>query len=352
MHSIHSIRNALLEHTPKGALLETERTRAHNQNVRDSIARGENLRDAAFNNRTGVVTDRYCAIGDGPDSLEYLVHQTWYIYYQLACHTPHSKPDQDTLVLDILRIQGLGPLTRPAPFQGVDMARTTDGALWTDLPFLVPDMVQYWVEHSGALSSAQRLNFATFLAKLASARVCKDRVSQIGLHIFRYALEEARELRDPEYVDDEDAQRSIHSGLDYARLLPLACAWIQIAGQNLILLSDAYWGDCSSEMGQGGRLFAESEFGKRCPKGFSPWRWMFWLKRLQEIREEAKEAGDAELEELTTGAIDRMILKVRSRNSDILRAYKDGGEALHRERHLWCLGKEATSWDDVSFTRI
>ncbi|KAJ4367883.1 hypothetical protein N0V86_009723 [Didymella sp. IMI 355093] len=231
------------------------------------------------------------------------------------------------------------------------MARTTDGTLWNDLPFLVPDMAQYWSEYSGALSSAHRLNLSTFLAKLASARVCKDRVCQIALHLFRYAFEEARELRDPGCEEDENTKRRLHD-LDYARLLPLACAWIQIAGQNLILLSDAYWNDCSSEMGQGGRLFTGSDFGNRCPKGFSSWRWMFWLKRLNEIREQAKEAGDTELDGLTTGAVDKMITGVRDRNSDVLRVYKDGGEALRREKHLWPLGKEATSWEDVTFTRM
>lgn len=267
--------------------------------------------------------------------------------------TPHiDKPDHDGLVLDILRIQGLGPLTRPAPWlPGIDIARTVDGTLWNDLPFLVPDMTKYWLESSGAMSSAQRLNFSTFLAKLTATRVCKDRVCQIALHLFCYTFEKAREIRDTEKLEDENTRRRLHD-LDYANLLPSACAWIKIAGPNLILLSDAHWSDCPSEIGQGGTLFVESEFGNRCPKGFTPWRWMFWLKRLHEIRDLAKEAEDKEVETLATDAIDKMINGVRERNSNILRVYKNGGAALHKDKHLWSLGKEATSWEDVSFIQM
>ena len=107
-----------------------------------------------------------------------------------------------------------------------------------------------------------------------------------------------------------------------------------------------------SDVGSGGILFTGSEFGTRCPTGFTPWRWMFWLKRLHEIRDMANQAEDKEIEQLTTGAIDQMIMRVRERNSDVLRIYKNGGEALHQEKHLWCLGKEPTSWEDVTFTRM
>jgi len=78
---------------------------------------------------------------------------------------------------------------------------------------------------------------------------------------------------------------------------------------------------------------------------------MFWLKRLHEIRDLAKKAGDEEIKQLTTGAIDQMITRVRERNSDILRVYENGIEALHQEVHLRCLGKEPASWEDVTVTQ-
>jgi hypothetical protein len=68
------------------------------------------MRRAAFYDRTSIVTERYCRIGDGLDSLESEVHSPWHIYYQLGRHTLHEMSDQDRLVLDILRIQGKRPL--------------------------------------------------------------------------------------------------------------------------------------------------------------------------------------------------------------------------------------------------
>lgn len=82
-------------------------------------------------------------------------------------------------------------------------------------------------------------------------------------------------------------------------------------------------------IGQGGQSFVESELGVRSPTGFTPWRWLYWLKRLHEIRDEAHAAREEHLEEQATDAIDRMINNVKERNSGILRAYQSGGPDLH-----------------------
>ena len=84
-------------------------------------------------------------------------------------------------------------------------------------------------------------------------------------------------------------------------------------------------------------MFTQSDLGKRCPNGFTPWRWMFWLKRLHKIRDEAKEANENELEESAVEAINSMVSNVEERNSEILRAYQDGGEDLHKDQHFSCL---------------
>jgi hypothetical protein len=68
---------------------------------------------------------------------------------------------------------------------------------------------------------------------------------------------------------------------------------------------------------------------------------MYWLKRLHEIREETKEAGETALEEYATDAIVYMAEKVKERNSGILRAYEDGGDILREDKHLLCLRRES-----------
>jgi hypothetical protein len=315
------------------------------QDVRECIARLEfdEIRGAAFYNRTWIVSHRYCNVGDGVDSLEGYLHSLWHMYYQLARHAAHESTDQDRLVLHIVRIQGLGPLTRPVTGNyGIDIARTVDGTLWNDLPFLATDMTEFWIDNCAAISGVQRLNFASFLAKLAATRVSKDRICQTALVLFRSALETRQVLSEPEQLDHADTHRHL-SMLNLTHLMPSICAWIKEAGHVLVQLSELSWNDCPSTIGQGGTNFIESEFGARSPMGFTPWRWMYWLKRLHEIRDEAKEASEKKLEDYAIEAIDRMTRQVKDRNSGILRAYQNGGEALHKDEHLVCL-KDLKEW--------
>jgi hypothetical protein len=338
---MHHLRDALLGPSPKAPLdvAKLDSIAKDLRDVRESIARGEleEVRGAAFYNRTWIIATRYCSAGDGVDSLEDHLHSLWHMYYQLGRHTAHETSDHDRLVLHIVRIQGLGPLTRPVtgPY-GIEIARTVEGTLWNDLPFLVTDMTDFWINNCAFMSGAQRLNFASFLAKLASTRVSKDRICQIALVLFSSTFEVGRDLGDTDDLDLEDSHRSIRT-LDISHLLPAACAWIKEAGHILIQLSDFAWNDCPSMIGQGGRKFIESELGKRSPTGFTPWRWMYWLKRLHEIQEEAKKANKKSLEEQAADAIDRMVEEVKHRNSGILRAYQNGGDLLHQDEHLLCL---------------
>lgn len=338
---MHHLRDALLSPSPKGPpdLTSLDGLAKSMQDTRECAARGEfdELRGKAFYNLTWIISERYCSIGDGIDSLEGYLHNLWYIYCQLARHTPHELPDQDRLILNIVRTQGLGPLTRPVSgLYGIDIARTVEGTLWNDLPFLATDMTDFWITNCATLSGAQRLNLASFLAKLASTRVNKDKVCQVALVLFTSTFEVGRDLRHPDQTDQEDTHRSMRA-LSMVHLLPAAYAWIKEAGHVLIQLSNVSWNDCPSMIGQGGNKFVESEFGQRSPTGFNPWRLMYWLKRLHEIQEEAKEADEKHIEELAADAISRMCRAIKSRNSGILRAYQNGGGALREDKHLGCL---------------
>ncbi|KAF5660337.1 hypothetical protein FDENT_13754 [Fusarium denticulatum] len=351
------LREALLAPSPKGISEQTlsETMARDEESVRQSIARGEDLeelRGAAFHNRTWVISDRFCNVGDGVDSLEGYLHDLWHLYSQVARHTSHETPEHDRVVLDILKIQGRGVLTRPVPgLFGVDIARTVEGTLWNDLPFLVTDMTKFWIDNDVKLSGSHRINFASFLAKLAATRVSEDRMCQIALVIFRSALEEPRELNTGQASDEEDRSRDM-TELDLVQLLPSVSVWIQEAGYNLVQLSDVSWNDCPSALGEGGTKFVESELGKRCPYGFTPWRWMYWLKRLYEIRDEAKKAKEEQLEEYAADAIESMLGAVIERNSEILRAYKSAGKDVQEDKYLSCLKDPAQSLEELAMGRM
>ncbi|KAJ5466822.1 hypothetical protein N7475_004574 [Penicillium sp. IBT 31633x] len=333
---MHHLRDSLLSSLPRDSSTTGDHARRDQESTRQSIARGEfkEVRDVAFGNRTWVITSRYCDIGDGVDTLEGYIHSLWYMYYELGRNISFESPEHEGIVLDILRIQGMGPLTRPARgVYGIDIARTVDGALWNDLPFLAGDMTDFWVNDGASMSGKHRLNFATFLAKLASTRVAKDRLCQVALLIFRTLFESRQALRTGEESDEEDLNRGIKQ-LEVFHLLPAAVTWLKIASHNLLLLSEVYWNDCPSNISKGGEEFLESELGQRSPAGFSPWRYMFWLKRLHEIQEEAKEANEKVLEELATDGIEYMVNTIKDRNAGLIRAYKNGGDALHQDQHL------------------
>lgn len=336
-HLRDSLLSSLPRDTPSTEAID--HARRDQEGTRQSIAGGEfkEVRDMAFGNRTWVVTSRYCDIGDGVDSLESHIHSLWYMYYELGRNIPSESPAHEGIVLDILRIQGMGPLTRPARgVSGIDIARTVDGVLWNDLPFLVGDMTSFWVNHGASMSGTHRLNFATFLAKLASTRVAKDRLCQVALLTFRTLFESPRALRTGEESDEEDLARGTKQ-LEVFHLLPAAIAWLKVASHNLLLLTEVYWNDCPSHVSKGGEDFLESELGQRSPAGFSPWRYMFWLKRLHEIQEEAKQANEKALSELANDGIQYMISTIKQRNAEVLRAYKNGGDALHQDKYLSCL---------------
>ncbi|KAJ5413028.1 hypothetical protein N7465_005333 [Penicillium sp. CMV-2018d] len=337
-HLRDSLLSSLLPRdTPSTATID--HARRDQEGTRQAVARGEfkEVRDMAFSNRTWIVTSRYCDIGVGVDSLEGHIHSLWYMYYELGRNISSDAPEHEGIVLDILRIQGMGPLIRPARGgYGIDIARTVDGTLWNDLPFLVDDMTNFWINHGASMSGTHRLNFATFLAKLASTRVSKDRLCQVALLIFRTLFESPQALRSGEESDEEDANRGTKQ-LEVFHLLPAAVAWLEIASHNLLLLSEVCWNDCPSHISKGGEDFLESGLGQRSPAGFSPWRYMFWLKRLHEIQEEAKEANEKALEELATDGIEYMINTIKQRDAEVLRAYKNGGDALHQDKHLSCL---------------
>ncbi|EUC39858.1 hypothetical protein COCMIDRAFT_31087 [Bipolaris oryzae ATCC 44560] len=165
---------------------------AHDQqSIHECIARCEveQVCIGAFTDRTWIINDCYCIVGDAVDSLEGYLHSLWHIYYQLGRVVSYETAEQGRLVFDIVSIQGLGPLTRPVSGNySIDIARTMHGTIWNDLPFLATDMRDFWINDCAPMSSGHRLNCASFLTKLISTRVSNHSVSQIALILFRSNL--------------------------------------------------------------------------------------------------------------------------------------------------------------------
>jgi hypothetical protein len=111
---MHHLRDVLLGPSPKSSdeLTGLDHAALDRQDVQECAVRREfeELHGAAFSNQTSIVTERYCSMRDGVDPLEGYLHSLWHIYYQLGRHTSRETSDQDRLVLDIVRIQRMGPI--------------------------------------------------------------------------------------------------------------------------------------------------------------------------------------------------------------------------------------------------
>ncbi|KAJ5531503.1 hypothetical protein N7527_004896 [Penicillium freii] len=87
---MHRLRKSLLSPSPNKFpdIGELDSVSHDRQATRQSLARDE------FQEVRGAACDRYCNCGDG-------------------VYTSHETAEHDRLVLDTLRTQGKGPLTRP-----------------------------------------------------------------------------------------------------------------------------------------------------------------------------------------------------------------------------------------------
>ncbi|KAF7166889.1 hypothetical protein CNMCM6106_002533 [Aspergillus hiratsukae] len=269
-------------------------TPGYRESVQGDISRGniDEIRGSMWN-QVWYLTMKYCHYGYSMETLEPILHNFWYVFYHGGRYLSHENAEHDRLVLDIVRFRAIGPLKRPGKqnHQDTEIAKTPTGIVWEDLPFLVTDMTEYWLNDCPTMNASQRCNFARFLAKLASAGLCNDGLFQIALLVFRDALETVRPLGSLDDSGDANAGRTMQD-LTVANFLPAVYAWIQEARFKIFQLSDESWDDCTDDLGRGGGAFVESELGKKSPSGFSHWRWVFWLKRLKDLRQEAKLAGE------------------------------------------------------------
>ncbi|KAE8150893.1 hypothetical protein BDV25DRAFT_153641 [Aspergillus avenaceus] len=74
------------------------------------------------------------------------------------------------------------------------------------------------------MRKSHRTNFASFLAKLASAGANNDRLCQIGLVLLRDTLESTRPIGSHDEPDVDDPNRTM-GDLSIAALLPAVLAW-------------------------------------------------------------------------------------------------------------------------------
>ena len=102
--------------------------------------------------------------------------------------TDANSPSQDRCATQIIYAKRL------SNGRGPGQLADSMGKLWTNLPYLVEDMIEAWDTQSMKLNTTYRRNFAASTARLLGLVVCDSRISVCALWLLRGALETSRLL--------------------------------------------------------------------------------------------------------------------------------------------------------------
>lgn len=148
----------------------------------------------------------YCTVNTLHDQLQDL----WFEYYVAGKSISGDSPAQDRLVIRLIQTQSLGSLANDkSPTAAIDAARTVDGVLWTDLPYLATDMRELWTANYPVMAAYERANLSSFLAKLASLRLCNDQLCNVALMVLRDALEISRPLGEDKACHEKSSEGTV-----------------------------------------------------------------------------------------------------------------------------------------------
>jgi hypothetical protein len=215
---------------------------------------------------------------------EYDLQELWYWVAQGARYIAADHPAQDRLAMQVLHTREMGVLSRKTG-EETEIATTSDGNIWSDLPFLVDEVQAAW-RMSASFPSVERHNLSAFVARLASVGVRDPELGLVAIWILRDTLETPRPITKREDTSDDEQLITV------ADLLPATMAWFLYCGhkiESLCILNQDFESD--SETG---------ELAKRANvtpnSGFSVARWIFWRDRLEEI----SHCGDEEVAALAS----------------------------------------------------
>lgn len=233
------------------------------------------------------------------EEFEIDLHDLWFVLIQAGMHINYNHPEQDRLVTQVLFAKEMGVLVRRGDSREVsEEAIVSDGKVWKDLPFLASDLTEYWLQEHRTMSADERKNLTALMAKLASVGAGGNALCACALIVLRDALETERPLISHQPSSKDISQEIQDEGwkserLSIADLLPTANMWLVNADVKILQLCDDHENTFPPGLSRLGGL-AEAAAIMPAEGGFSPSRWHFWLKRLEDISmrtDEAKEVS-------------------------------------------------------------
>jgi hypothetical protein len=237
-----------------------------------------------------------------------IVRAHWFVALEAAKNYNWRNTKHDHLVCLILGTQDLGTLLRNST-----PVETSDGLLWSDLPYFVKDTMKTLKELIQSPEAPQLLNLTAFLAKSTAVGISSNEIAITALLLFHYALESPIENR------------------VLGHYIPIFYAWIRFASSKLALLSARSFVPKSDEKClEPGELAQLS--GVTC-QAFSIKRWNFWLERITELAAQEDDNNTAHKEHITTQPEDVPWIASASRCRNIMKSANKILESVRIDRN-------------------
>jgi len=223
------------------------------------------------------------------------LHDLWDELIHIAKVTPADSAEHDRLVTLVLEARELGSFARKIVENGEDRqeeAVLPDGQrLWSDLPFLVQALQDFWTKESMALVSTERESLSVLTAKLCAVGVCPAELSRCALWLFKETLETERPLVHLQGAMSGGDSKDSSSHPSIADLLPACLAWLRYNNFKLAKLSVANDNHDPASGISTDRVFTTpgdlASDANVTQDGFSVARWLFWRRRFNELHRAA-----------------------------------------------------------------
>jgi hypothetical protein len=217
-----------------------------------------------------------CSRGNkSPALYEFDLHDLWYIYIQIAKAAASDDLQHDRLVRQIMTVKSMESIRYVFGLDAtIEELSTSDGVVWTDLPFLGLDIYQSLEQNWTDMSVVQRCNLASFIGRLVAVDA-NSSLNFCALWLLRSALEVSFQVaRNSENISDQ-------LGLD--ETLSPAVSVLRYCAHKVLILSIKEFSipDALKSTLSPGRWIGESSVKT---SGFSLTRWHLWKERLDYLR--------------------------------------------------------------------
>jgi hypothetical protein len=282
------------------------------------------------------------------------IRDLWDELIHLAKIIPFASSEHDRLVTLLLEVRELGTFSRTkkdvtSGEEEREEAILPDGQrLWTDLPYLVQEFHNSWINESMRFEATERENIAVLTAKLCVVGVCSDQLSCCALWLFKETLEVTRPL----IPSSQEANNSENSTPSVVELLPACLAWLRISKLLLAKLSVANHDPAS--IASGANLPISTTPGDLATNanilqpGFSLPRWLFWRQRFKDLYR----CGDERVAKLAKACFEEAVLTglhvgldIPGEKTYLENLFKALDEELAKREFQGCVGPEDVEID-------